>query len=1129
MNKASLLATLFLLCSILFFACGPHARPEIRLLVFSKTEGYRHASIPAGVETLERLAQGKGWKIDHTEDAASFNEENLARYSAVIFLSTTANVLDRFQQSDFERYIQGGGGFVGIHAAADTEYGWPWYGRLVGAYFEGHPNNPNVRTATMRILDTQHSSTAFLAGRSTWEWTDEFYNFKDIYHGPDDGIIPLIEVNESTYEGGTNGDFHPMTWYHAYDGGRAWYTNFGHTSEAFQDEDFQELLVGGINYAVGENLELDPAKMKTQRVPDPRRFQVEVLDSYLNEPTELEILPDHGVLFAQRRGELMLYDPEQKSSKQVGFVPVWTKFEDGLAGLALDPNFENNHYLYLYYAPDDSTPRFVLSRFEFRDDTLINESEKRILEVPVQRDTCCHTGGSIEWGPDGLLYLSTGDDTNPFETAYAPIDERPGKEPWDAQRSSANPSDLRGKILRLKIHPDASYSIPEGNLFAKDGSEGRPEIYVMGCRNPYRISIDSETGYLYWGDVGPDGRKDGPRGPRGYDEINQARKPGFFGWPYFIGNNYPYHDVDFETKAIKASFNPLQPLNDTRYNTGTQKLPAAQPAFIWYPYAQSPDFEELASGGRNAMAGPVYHHEDFEGKASQFPAYFDDKLFIYDFMRDWVLVVNMNAEGDLETLEPFLDTEYLKLSSPMDMAFGPDGALYIIEYGTKWFHQNEDARLIKIAYSDDNLAPRAIARADVQVGAAPLKVNFSGEESFDIDAGEELSYEWRFPHESRGTGVNTSFTFQEPGIYPVALTVTDEAGHEAEANLEIRVGNAPPELSIDVAGNQDFFWAERAISYQIQVQDTEDGSLKDGDIDPKAVSVSWDFGVSEYDPVEGAIGHAAQLAASTTLGGEALIKTNGCIACHGMEKKIIGPGYLEVAEKYHGQRNAQEYLTNKILNGGSGVWGAQAMPAMPQLKRSQAAKIADFILSMGEQGSTPRLSTNGTLRADQHEGLGEGSAYTLRASYLDQGGPVVGPLSNYGSLVLRSPKLELEQYTDETASHRVRMVDNSQLGFLELPPAGYAGLVPVDLTEVAGIELRYQSVQGGQLQLRLDRPDGPVLANLDLDDTQAKYGLVRANISSQSGRHRIFISYLPDEASGSVPLKLDWLYLEPSL
>ena len=184
-----------------------------------------------------------------------------------------------------------------------------------------------------------------------------------------------------------------------------------------------------------------------------------------------------------------------------------------------------------------------------------------------------------------------------------------GFEQYDARRSSGNSNDLRGKILRIKINEDGSYSIPDGNLFPKGTANTRPEIYVMGNRNPYRISVDKKNGYLYWGEVGPDASNDSldTRGPRGYDELNQAKKAGYFGWPLFVGNNYPYYEYDYATGTKGSKFDPAKPINNSPNNTGVKELPPVSPAFIWYPYAVSPDFPEMGTGGRNAMAGPAYY------------------------------------------------------------------------------------------------------------------------------------------------------------------------------------------------------------------------------------------------------------------------------------------------------------------------------------------------------------------------------------------------------------------------------------------------------------------------------------------------------------------------------------------
>ena len=215
-----------------------------RVLVFSKTMGFRHSSIETGVAAIKKLGQENGFVVDATEDASRFTTSALAPYRAVIFLSTTGDVLDAQQQDALERYIRAGGGWVGVHSATDTEYDWPWYGQLAGAYFASHPNNPNVRTGSFRVLDKTHVSTQGLPDR--WEREDEFYNFRNI--APD--LHVLVDIDETSYQGGTNGANHPMSWYHTFDGGRAWYTSMGHTEATYAEPLFLKHLLGGIRWAM---------------------------------------------------------------------------------------------------------------------------------------------------------------------------------------------------------------------------------------------------------------------------------------------------------------------------------------------------------------------------------------------------------------------------------------------------------------------------------------------------------------------------------------------------------------------------------------------------------------------------------------------------------------------------------------------------------------------------------------------------------------------------------------------------------------------------------------------------------------------------------------------------------------
>ncbi len=212
-----------------------------RILVYSKTRGFHHASIPAGVAAIQKLGAENGFAVDTTTDSSFCTPKNLKKYAAVVFMSTTGNILNDEQQGYFEKYIQSGKGFVGIHAATDTEYDWPWYNKLVGAYFKSHPKQQD---AVLNIVDPNHIATKHLPAK--WKRYDEWYNFKNIQ----DDLHILITIDEKSYTGGINGDVHPMSWYHDFDGGRSFYTEFGHTNESFADPMFLQHLLGGIQYAM---------------------------------------------------------------------------------------------------------------------------------------------------------------------------------------------------------------------------------------------------------------------------------------------------------------------------------------------------------------------------------------------------------------------------------------------------------------------------------------------------------------------------------------------------------------------------------------------------------------------------------------------------------------------------------------------------------------------------------------------------------------------------------------------------------------------------------------------------------------------------------------------------------------
>ncbi len=247
LNMKKVCFALMLVAGVIFNMTAQVANPlkGKKILVFSKTAGFRHSSIPYGISAMFELGKKYGFSVDTTQNASLFNEDNLKQYKVVVFNNTTGDVLDAQQQTAFEHYIQAGGGFVGIHAASDTEYDWAWYGKMMGGYFDGHPGKhvSNVQMGKFNVTDAKHPSTEKLP--ASFERKDEFYNFKQF----NKDVKVLMTVDEKSYQEGTMGDFHPMAWYHLYDGGRAFYTNWGHTHETFSDEIPMNHIWGGLLWA----------------------------------------------------------------------------------------------------------------------------------------------------------------------------------------------------------------------------------------------------------------------------------------------------------------------------------------------------------------------------------------------------------------------------------------------------------------------------------------------------------------------------------------------------------------------------------------------------------------------------------------------------------------------------------------------------------------------------------------------------------------------------------------------------------------------------------------------------------------------------------------------------------------
>jgi PKD repeat protein len=611
--------------------------------------------------------------------------------------------------------------------------------------------------------------------------------------------------------------------------------------------------------------------------PDLTKFQKVVLGqgTELGEVMELTVADDGRVFFITRAGDIQMYDPVSGSINIIMNNPelgVWSGLEDGGLGITLDPGFADNGWIYVYYAPLPASYTFNrLSRLTVEEgeggEVFVDKaSEKVLLEVGTQRNICCHSAGSLQFDGNGILHLATGDNTSSSDNGgFSPHDERPGRSDYDAQKSSGNTNDLRGKIIRIRPRADdngdvdptpgdgVSYDIPDGNLFGEggayptarypdaDASKTRPEIYVMGLRNPYRLGPDPDTGALYWGEVGPDSRVNNPnRGPRHQEEFNRTTEAMNGGWPYCggeVGDDLTnqgfggaYVDWDFVADTYRT--NPdgtpkrfpcndpdqMAGVNDSPNSTGLQDLPPMTDA--WIPYSTSAPFKYPEVEGSTPAGAQVYRQsQNTAPKDTAFPAYYEGSVFIAEMSRGWIKEVRVNEAGEIQSINDFMGGFY----APGDFEFGPDGSLYVLEYGSGFFSGSPDTKLVRIDYAASGRAPRAVAAADPAEGGVPLTVAFSSAGTNDPD-GDTVTYAWDFDEDgvADSTEANPSHTFDEPGDYAVVLTVTDATGKSATAQATVNVGNTRPKVDIELPVDGGFFDAGDDIDFRVGVTDAEE-------------------------------------------------------------------------------------------------------------------------------------------------------------------------------------------------------------------------------------------------------------------------------------------------------------------
>ena len=815
----------------------------------------------------------------------------------------------------------------------------------------------------------------------------------------------------------------------------------------------------------------------TSKAYDSDRFEREVLVTSSRDAIQFELLGNGDIVFVEFAGGVKHWDSKGNKVTTLGRVPTYAKGEVGLLGFAVSPDYLKNGHLFALYCPEIKKDTMRVSRFTVKANKMSVASEDILLQWSYDDEHIYHMGGAVFMDGRGHLYIGNGD--NCHWNPGLPLDLRPGRKSWDALRSAGNSQDLRGKILRIKPKAGGGFEIPKGNLF-QNAKDGRLEIYAMGVRNPFRMTVDDTTGTLYFGDVGPNVMPKLNIKPYGFDEINAAPRAGNFGWPLFIGPNEPYPIFDFDNNKPVRTYKPGAPENPSPNNTGLKKLPPAQPPLIWYSNLKSERFPSLGTGGRSIMAGPVYHYDAKNRSPIRMPKELDGHLFIYEWMRNWIQVVDLSTKGP--AVKPFVSSWNLR--RPIDMKLGLDGALYMIEYGDRWW-ENADSRIARIVYRRGNRAPKAMLTADVTAGKHPLKVTLDASGSSDPD-GDELKFTWN----NGKSGAQQVMTFAKPGTFKVSVTATDSSGTKSMITQIIEVGNARPVVQITSPAHGAFFDWKDKIDYTIEVADTETPK-----IDSALVSLQGEFRNRRY---------LTDVDEEITNPGLGLMRKSTCFACHISDAPSAGPSYELVAKKYKGNVGALEQLAQKVLKGGAGVWGQVPMLPHPQHTIEQARLMIDWILSLNENtASTPRRGIKGVYSAPAQptiRAVTEG-VLVLTAGYTDIGAEGAQPLRGEATVVLHSRRKKAALYDINHGMQYVEQVEG-EVGIIgHFKNGDYIIFRDLNLATIESVLVRAGGIdQGGRFELRQGSPKGTLLVSVKVESTgEGEFLELPANLKNAQG------------------------------
>jgi len=487
-------------------------------------------------------------------------------------------------------------------------------------------------------------------------------------------------------------------------------------------------------------------------------------------------------------------------------------------------------------------------------------------------------------------------------------------------------------------------------------------------------------------------------------------------------------------------------------------------------------------------------------------------LFVFDWMRNWVMALRVDANENYKGMEPFLPVSG-DFKRPIDLTFGQDGGMYMLEYGSVYGIDNEDARLVKIEYNPGNRAPVAKATVTDSIGVAPLKVTFSSTGTNDFDE-DKLTYSWMFDGQTVGaTEANPAYIYTADGVYQAILKVTDQEGAVGVDTVEIKVGNAMPQVAIHIPGNKSFYWGKEPLKYTIQISDKEDVKA-----DPKKVQVYFDYN-PQPKKNEPQMGHQILTTVETNTLGKTLIANSDCKACHTIDKVSVGPAFVAVAKRYKGQEGAVVRLANKIITGGGGVWGEHAMSAHPQVPLADASEMVKYILSLSDaKQQKQNLPMQGAVAFNQHTAKDKNGQYTLLAAYTDKGGKTIGPLTNSEVITFRPAKVATID------ADKINNIDRWGNSLGNAKHGSYYLFKNIDLSNIKQLTYSVSANPNAKLELRLDSPTGPVVSSASLEKATdwKKKSEVTTPVTPTTGKQDLYFVVVNPQATGDV-LNLEYI------